>query len=40
MVYFLIPAYEEEGTLGLLLYKIRQVMREIRLVRREKIQVE
>ncbi|HJU86358.1 MAG TPA: glycosyltransferase family 2 protein [Gemmatimonadota bacterium] len=30
MVYFLIPAYEEEGTLGLLLYKIRQVMREIR----------
>lgn len=30
MIYFLIPAYEEEGTLGLLLYKIRQVMREIR----------
>jgi dolichol-phosphate mannosyltransferase len=30
MVYFLIPAYEEEGTLGLLLYKIRQVMRDIR----------
>jgi dolichol-phosphate mannosyltransferase len=30
MVYFLIPAYDEEGTLGLLLYKIRQVMREIR----------
>ncbi|MGH7566527.1 MAG: glycosyltransferase family 2 protein [Gemmatimonadota bacterium] len=30
MIYFLIPAYEEEGTLGLLLYKIREVMREIR----------
>ena len=30
MVYFLIPAYDEEGTLGLLLYKIRQVMRAIR----------
>lgn len=30
MVYFLIPAYEEEETLGLLLYKIRQVMTEVR----------
>lgn len=30
MVYFLIPAYDEEGTVGLLLYKIRQVMREVR----------
>lgn len=30
MVYFLIPAYEEEGTLGLLLYKVREVMREVR----------
>jgi len=30
MVYFLIPAYEEEATLGLLLYKLRQVMREVR----------
>lgn len=30
MVYFLIPAYEEEGTIGLLLYKIRQVMRDVR----------
>jgi len=30
MVYFLIPAYEEEGTIGLLLYKIRQVMEDVR----------
>ncbi len=30
MVFFLIPAYEEEGTLGLLLYKIRQVMEDVR----------
>lgn len=30
MVYFLIPAYEEEATIGLLLYKIRQVMRDVR----------
>ena len=30
MVYFLIPAYDEEGTIGLLLYKIRQVMRDVR----------
>lgn len=29
MVYFLVPAYEEEGTLGLLLYKIRQVMEQV-----------
>lgn len=28
MVYFLIPAYEEDETLGLLLYKIRRVMAE------------
>lgn len=30
MVYFLIPAYDEEATLGLLLYKIRQVMQGVR----------
>lgn len=30
VVYFLIPAYEEEATVGLLLYKIRQVMRDVR----------
>src|SRR5688500_13123800 len=30
MVYFLIPAYNEEATVGLLLYKIRQVMRNVR----------
>jgi len=30
MLYFLVPAYEEEATLGLLLYKIRQVMRDVR----------
>lgn len=30
MVYFLIPAYDEEGTIGLLLYKIREVMRDVR----------
>ncbi|HUP00451.1 MAG TPA: glycosyltransferase family 2 protein [Gemmatimonadota bacterium] len=30
MVYFLIPAYDEEGTIGLLLYKVRQVMRDVR----------
>lgn len=30
MVYFLIPAYDEEGTIGLLLYKIRLVMEEVR----------
>ena len=30
MIYFLVPAYEEEPTIGLLLYKIRQVMREVR----------
>jgi dolichol-phosphate mannosyltransferase len=30
MVYFLVPAYEEESTIGLLLYKIRQVMEDVR----------
>lgn len=30
MVYFLIPAYDEEGTIGLVLYKLRQVMRTVR----------
>lgn len=30
MVYFLIPAYDEEATIGLLLYKIRQVMEDVR----------
>lgn len=30
MVYFLIPAYNEEDTIGLLLYKIREVMPEVR----------
>ncbi len=30
MIYFLVPAYQEEPTIGLLLYKIRQVMREVR----------
>jgi dolichol-phosphate mannosyltransferase len=30
MVYFLIPAYEEEGTIGLVLYKLRQVMATVR----------
>jgi dolichol-phosphate mannosyltransferase len=30
MVYFLIPAYEEEQTIGLLLYKIRSVMQTVR----------
>lgn len=30
MVYFLVPAYEEEPTIGLLLYKIRQVMADVR----------
>lgn len=30
MVYFLIPAYDEEETLGLLLYKIRHVMTDVR----------
>ncbi|HUP20771.1 MAG TPA: glycosyltransferase family 2 protein [Gemmatimonadota bacterium] len=30
MIYFLIPAYDEEDTIGLLLYKIRDVMRDIR----------
>lgn len=30
MVHFLIPAYDEEATIGLLLYKIRQVMMDVR----------
>lgn len=30
MVYFLIPAYGEESTIGLLLYKIRDVMNDVR----------
>lgn len=30
MVYFLIPAYEEEATIGLLLYKLREVMADVR----------
>lgn len=30
MVYFLIPAYNEEDTVGLLLYKIREVMPDVR----------
>ena len=30
MVYFLIPAYEEEETIGLLLYKVRSVMENVR----------
>jgi dolichol-phosphate mannosyltransferase len=30
MVYFLIPAYEEEETIGLLLYKLRSVMESVR----------
>jgi dolichol-phosphate mannosyltransferase len=30
MVYFLIPAFDEAATVGLLLYKVRQVMREVR----------
>lgn len=30
MVYFLIPAYEEEQTIGLLLYKLRSVMETVR----------
>ena len=30
MVYFLIPAYNEERTVGLLLYKLRKVMEEVR----------
>lgn len=30
MVYVLVPAFEEEATLGLLLYKIRQVMKDVR----------
>lgn len=30
MVYFLIPAYNEERTIGLLLYKLRKVMQDVR----------
>ena len=30
MIYFLIPAYEEERTIGLLLYKLRKVMEDVR----------
>lgn len=30
MVYFLIPAFDEQGTLGLILYKLRQVMAGVR----------
>lgn len=30
MVYFLIPVYDEEGTVGLVLYKLRQVMESVR----------
>lgn len=30
MVYFLVPAFDEEGTIGLVLYKLRQVMRTVR----------
>ena len=30
MLYFLVPALEEEATIGLLLYKIRQVMHDVR----------
>ncbi len=30
MVYFLIPALDEEDTIGLLLYKIREVMKDVR----------
>jgi len=30
MVYFLIPAHEEEETIGLLLYKLRSVMKDVR----------
>jgi dolichol-phosphate mannosyltransferase len=30
MVFFLIPAYNEERTIGLLLYKIRKVMQDVR----------
>ncbi|MBW3660217.1 MAG: glycosyltransferase family 2 protein [Gemmatimonadetes bacterium] len=30
MVYFLIPAWNEEDTIGLLLYKIREVMKDVR----------
>jgi dolichol-phosphate mannosyltransferase len=30
MVYFLIPAYNEQRTIGLLLYKLRKVMEEVR----------
>jgi dolichol-phosphate mannosyltransferase len=30
MIYFLVPAYEEEPTIGLLLYKIRQIMLDVR----------
>lgn len=30
MIYFLIPAWNEEDTIGLLLYKIREVMKDVR----------
>lgn len=30
MIYFLIPAWNEEDTVGLLLYKIREVMKDVR----------
>lgn len=30
MVYFLIPVYDEEGTIGLVLYKLRQIMKTVR----------
>lgn len=30
MIYFLIPAWQEEETVGLLLYKIREVMKDVR----------
>ncbi|MGH7572724.1 MAG: glycosyltransferase family 2 protein [Gemmatimonadota bacterium] len=30
MIYFLVPVYDEEGTIGLVLYKLRQVMEKVR----------
>ncbi|MGH7563868.1 MAG: glycosyltransferase, partial [Gemmatimonadota bacterium] len=30
MIYFLVPVYDEEGTIGLVLYKLRQVMEKAR----------